>query len=466
MANGIVELINYLIPSGTTPRGYLHSTVFSATPITLDFRNISGGSFDGLPFRPSGMFIDNSQGTDDLDVTINELAYTISCPAGNWLNIPFPAPINTTVNMVGLGQATVLFVDFPVLPFQQTGNITIAWGSITGTLSSQTDLQNALNLKLTDPTTTAGDIIYRNGAGIQRLPIGTSGQVLEVVSGEPVWTTPSTSATTWGSITGTLSSQTDLQTALNAKITDPTTTTGDLIYRDGGGNIVRLPIGTANQRLTVTGGVPVWAAQGFTNPMTTNGDLITRVAGVTARLGIGTSGQVLTVASGLASWATPASGGMANPMTTLGDIITGAAAGAPQRLGVGTAGQVLTTVSGAPAWAAPAAPADGAWINMTGANSAFLNGTYVNRYRLLANGNTVEVECSLAATFVAGTPITAFTLPAGFRPSGNITGSGASYNSGVVAPVIIIAGSSGTFQMYGNAGSPSTITASIRFSTL
>lgn len=44
--------------------------------------------------------------------------------------------------------------------------------------------------------------------------------------------------------------------------------------------------------------------------------------------------------------------GMTNPMTTDGDIITGGTAGAPQRLAVGTDGHVLTVVSGAPAWQA------------------------------------------------------------------------------------------------------------------
>ena len=50
---------------------------------------------------------------------------------------------------------------------------------------------------------------------------------------------------------------------------------------------------------------------GMTNPMTTTGDIIYSSSGSTpARLGIGTTGQVLNVASGIPAWATPASGGM------------------------------------------------------------------------------------------------------------------------------------------------------------
>jgi len=51
-------------------------------------------------------------------------------------------------------------------------------------------------------------------------------------------------------------------------------------------------------------------SSGMTNPMTTTGDIIYSSSGSTpARLGIGTTGQVLNVASGLPAWATPAGGG-------------------------------------------------------------------------------------------------------------------------------------------------------------
>jgi len=46
---------------------------------------------------------------------------------------------------------------------------------------------------------------------------------------------------------------------------------------------------------------------GMTNPMTTTGDMVYSSSGSTpARLGIGSTGQVMTVASGIPSWATPA----------------------------------------------------------------------------------------------------------------------------------------------------------------
>lgn len=51
------------------------------------------------------------------------------------------------------------------------------------------------------------------------------------------------------------------------------------------------------------------AADGMTNPMTTTGDIVYSSSGSTpARLGIGTTGQVLNVASGIPAWTTASSG--------------------------------------------------------------------------------------------------------------------------------------------------------------
>jgi hypothetical protein len=56
----------------------------------------------------------------------------------------------------------------------------------------------------------------------------------------------------------------------------------------------------------------VWGADsaGMTNPMTTTGDIIYSSPGSTpVRLGVGSAGNVLTVASGVPSWAAPTGGG-------------------------------------------------------------------------------------------------------------------------------------------------------------
>jgi hypothetical protein len=96
-----------------------------------------------------------------------------------------------------------------------------------------------------------------------------------------------------------------------ATLTNPMTTTGDIIYSSSGSTPTRRVIGSTNQVLTVVGGVPTWQtpSSGFTDPMTTRGDLVYRnFSNVTARLGIGSSGQLLGSNGTDVSWVNPPSG--------------------------------------------------------------------------------------------------------------------------------------------------------------
>jgi hypothetical protein len=154
--------------------------------------------------------------------------------------------------------------------------------TVLGYVDIGSSLTGLLNLKLTDPLTTIGDLMHRNGSNITtRLPIGSPGQVLTVSGSVPSWQTPASG------------------------FADPMTSIGDLIIRNGANVTSRLEIGSTNQVLTVVGGVPTWAASasGFTDPMTTVGDIIIRNgSNVSTRLGIGTSSQVLTVTGGVPTW--------------------------------------------------------------------------------------------------------------------------------------------------------------------
>jgi hypothetical protein len=91
---------------------------------------------------------------------------------------------------------------------------------------------------------------------------------------------------------------------------------------------------------------------GFSNPMTTIGDIIIGdTGGSPIRLAAGTNGHVLTLSGGSPVWAAGGGGGgMTNPMTTIGDIIIGDSGGSPIRLGAGSNGQVLSLSSGSPVW--------------------------------------------------------------------------------------------------------------------
>lgn len=97
-------------------------------------------------------------------------------------------------------------------------NITNPGMYIAGLLTSQeanyvTDL---VNLTYAD-----GDILYYNGTEMTNLAATTDGYVLTLDGGVPIWAVGGGGGGgTWGSITGTLSDQTDLQSALDAKAND------------------------------------------------------------------------------------------------------------------------------------------------------------------------------------------------------------------------------------------------------
>jgi len=169
------------------------------------------------------------------------------------------------------------------------GGGSVAWGAITGTVTDQTDLvsyisglgyvagtaasQLTAGTYTTNPAaapTASGDVlqfdgtnlIWAAGGGGGGLTISTlsngatstlnataptTGQALTYDGTDLVWATAG-GGVAWGAITGTLSSQTDLQTALDGKLAAPSVNTQTSSYTFASGdanNIVFCPAGTS-----------------------------------------------------------------------------------------------------------------------------------------------------------------------------------------------------------------------------
>ena len=180
-----------------------------------------------------------------------------------------------------------------------------------------------------NPMTTTGDTIYSssNSGTAARLGIGSSNSVLTVNSGLPSWGAIPLSSS------NAVTSQLPLAnggTSINAGSTtalfsalSPMTTKGDIEYENSTQTgVTRLGIGSTNQAMFVSGGLPSWGTlplggggTGLTpgsttalfsalSPATAAGDLVysnSTDTGMT-RLGIGSSNSVLTVSGGLPSW--------------------------------------------------------------------------------------------------------------------------------------------------------------------
>lgn len=244
-------------------------------------------------------------------------------------------------------------------------------------------------------------------------------------------------------------------------MTNPMTNTGDMIFSNPASTPVRLPIGAANQVLTVVGGVPTWqnSAAGFANPMTTQddiilagaagvatrlpvgaagtflsvnpgtghvvwgegplttqGDLLYSTGGQATRLPVGASGQFLTVSGSAPAWTSVAPGGMANPMTTKGDMIFSNPGSTPVRLPIGSASQVLSVAAGLPSWTSttttviqPSGDATGVTdsANINQANTNFDNANTGGRIVLgpgtfYINAVTLSAQCTAGTTGGSG----------------------------------------------------------------
>ena len=150
----------------------------------------------------------------------------------------------------------------------------------------------------TSVLSTKGDIVRYNTER-ERYGIGSAGQVLQVASSLPTWST--------------------------INLADSVLTTqGDVLY-EGASALARLGQSTNNYTLATkgSGANPAWQASA-TSTMSGTGDVLySSGANTLARLAIGSTDDVLTVAGGVPTWASAGGGGGA--WTNLGEDTLGSA---------------------------------------------------------------------------------------------------------------------------------------------
>jgi hypothetical protein len=250
-------------------------------------------------------------------------------------------------------------------------------------------------------TNATGDIYYRSAGGLfTRLPIGSAGQVLSVAGGIPSWATDA-----GGDVTLAGSQILTNKTLSTGTVfsSPPTMTlgsdaTGDVYYRNAGGLLTRLPIGSDGQFLSIAAGIPTWASGAAPDVTLSNSVTLTNKT-----LG---SGTVITAAT------------MTLGSDATGDIYYRNAGGLLTRLGPGSDGQVLTLASGIPSWAA----AGGSLTNWTeSVNTAAPNAT-VPAVRFLATNAATNVDAVISPK---GTGAILAQVPDNTTTGGNKRGANA-----------------------------------------
>jgi hypothetical protein len=170
---------------------------------------------------------------------------------GTFPNVGGGSAITTTEPLNALvSNGTYWFIGVEI-PIAASG----AWGSIEGNIETQTDLQDALDLKadLVDGKVPASQLpSYVDDvvevANYAALPsTGETGKIYITIDTNKVYRWSGSAyieiaadKATWGLIDGTLSNQTDLQNALNAKFNNPTGNTTQYIAGDG--SLISFPI--------------------------------------------------------------------------------------------------------------------------------------------------------------------------------------------------------------------------------
>lgn len=176
--------------------------------------------------------------------------------------------------------------DMTNVTFPSTGTLTTNDGTQTltnKTINANNNTISGITNIMIDPTAT---ITFDKMVGLtpNRVP---------QINGSGVIAASSTTTTELGYVSGVTSA---IQTQLNGKVSNTlTTTTGDMIYASGANTPARLAIGSSNQVLTVSGGLPTWQTP-TANPVTTKGDIAT-YSTVPTRLPVGSNGQYLVADS-------------------------------------------------------------------------------------------------------------------------------------------------------------------------
>lgn len=261
----------YFVPNSTTLNGWFGATIQT---------QISGTGY----IKQSGtssVFMTSTQVTADLNLFTSSLQGLVPLSGGGTTNFlradgSWSAPPAGTVTSVSLAMPSI---------FGVSGSPVTSSGGFTVTLNTQSAYTGFGNWTASTAAPTFGKIPY------QAFATGTANGILGFDgSGNPTILSPDTLFVR--------------NRILGVGVIQIGNISSDTLYLNGLRAGTNMTI-THNADSTIT----FASSGGFSDPLTTNGDIIARISGVTNRLAQGSNGTFLGVSGGVLGYYTPSSGG-------------------------------------------------------------------------------------------------------------------------------------------------------------
>lgn len=112
MSDIIAIASKYFLPVAGKCGIYVFREVLtSGVPVEIDFRQVN---LNGGEFWPYGVYMDNTQGTERLDLYLDQVFLTISANIGAEKERMYPGVEDQSVTITGAGLVTIVFCNFPV----------------------------------------------------------------------------------------------------------------------------------------------------------------------------------------------------------------------------------------------------------------------------------------------------------------------------------------------------------------
>jgi hypothetical protein len=210
-----------------------------------------GADISNAQFEDDGFtIVDNADNT-------KKVAFQVSgVTTGTTRTLTIPDADDTIVGLAATQTLTNKTLTTPVIAsISNSGTITVPTGTDTLVARATTDTLTNKSIDSDNNTITNivnADIKAAAAIALDKLAATTASRALvSDVSG--FVSASAVTSTELGYVSGVTSA---IQTQIDGKMTDPMTTTGDIIYESSGPQ--RLAIGTAGQVLQVSGGVPAW----------------------------------------------------------------------------------------------------------------------------------------------------------------------------------------------------------------